>query len=83
MESLDLCLPMALSELNLLEQYKLNTLVHHWHDVVGGRYRLSCADCGYQAAPPRHHQRGYVHVDAGITDAETAYHRGNQQLLRS
>lgn len=35
MESLDLCLPMALSELNLLEQYKLNTLVHHWHDVVG------------------------------------------------
>ena len=35
MDSLDLCLPKALSELNLLEQYKLNTLVHKWRDVVG------------------------------------------------
>lgn len=35
LESLDVCLPKALSKLNLLEQYKLNTLVHHWHQVVG------------------------------------------------
>ncbi|MDU3385262.1 MAG: DUF721 domain-containing protein, partial [Veillonella sp.] len=35
MDSLDLCLPKALAELNLLEQYKLNTLVHKWRDVVG------------------------------------------------
>uniref|UniRef100_UPI0025DF7D0E DUF721 domain-containing protein n=1 Tax=uncultured Veillonella sp. TaxID=159268 RepID=UPI0025DF7D0E len=35
MDSLDLCLPKALSKLNLLEQYKLNTLVHKWRDVVG------------------------------------------------
>ena len=35
MDSLDLCLPKALAELNLLEQYKLNTLVHKWRHVVG------------------------------------------------
>ena len=35
MDSLDLCLPKALSKLNLLEQYKLNTLIHKWRDVVG------------------------------------------------
>ena len=35
MDSLDLCLPKALSKLNLLELYKLNTLVHKWRDVVG------------------------------------------------
>ncbi len=35
MDSLDLCLPKALAELNLLEQYKLNTLIHKWRHVVG------------------------------------------------
>ena len=35
MDSLDLCLPKALAKLNLLEQYKLNTLVHNWRHVVG------------------------------------------------
>ena len=35
MESLDVCLASGLHELGLLEQFKLNTLVHHWRDVVG------------------------------------------------
>ncbi|MBF1751210.1 MAG: DUF721 domain-containing protein, partial [Veillonella sp.] len=35
MESLEMCLPGSLHELGLLEQFKLNTLIHHWRDVVG------------------------------------------------
>ena len=35
MESLEMCLPGGLHELGLLEQFKLNTLIHHWRDVVG------------------------------------------------
>lgn len=35
MESLDVCLAGGLHRLGLLEQFKLNTLVHHWRDVVG------------------------------------------------
>ena len=38
MESLEMCLPGGLHELGLLEQFKLNTLIHHWRDVVGPIY---------------------------------------------
>ena len=38
MESLEMCLPGSLHELGLLEQFKLNTLIHHWRDVVGPIY---------------------------------------------
>ena len=34
MESLEMCLPGGLHELGLLEQFKLNTLIHHWRVVV-------------------------------------------------
>lgn len=35
MESLDLLLGKGLQKLGILEQFKLNTIVHHWKDVVG------------------------------------------------
>ena len=38
MESLEMCLAGGLHELGLLEQFKLNTLIHHWRDVVGPIY---------------------------------------------
>ena len=50
MDSLDLCLPKALAELNLLEQYKLNTLVHKWHDVVGDVIADHTKNCFHQAS---------------------------------
>ena len=50
MDSLDLCLPKALAELNLLEQYKLNTLVHKWRHVVGDVIADHTKNCVYQAS---------------------------------
>ena len=56
MESLEMCLAGGLHELGLLEQFKLNTLIHHWRDVVGPIYAghthyrhqtsENCAQCG-------------------------------------
>ncbi|MBF1757113.1 MAG: DUF721 domain-containing protein [Veillonella tobetsuensis] len=38
MESLNMCLAGGLDELGILEKFKLNTLIHHWRDVVGPIY---------------------------------------------
>jgi len=38
MESLNMCLASGLDELGILEKFKLNTLIHHWRDVVGPIY---------------------------------------------
>ena len=63
MESLDMCLAGGLHELGLLEQFKLNTLIHHWSDVVGpifaGHTRI------IDIKPPKNcAQRRYFAVDA-------------------
>ena len=48
MESLEMCLPGGLHELGLLEQFKLNTLIHHCWSYVHYRHQTSenCAQRG-------------------------------------
>ena len=80
MDSLDLCLPKALAELNLLEQYKLNTLVHKWRDVVGDVIADHTKIVSIK--PPNM----VISADNSMwmqefTDAKTSYHRGYQQVL--
>ena len=50
MESLEMCLPGGLHELGLLEQFKLNTLIHHWRDVVGAHLCWSYAHYRHQTS---------------------------------